>query len=92
MKKKVEQPVVEVTTQNPIDSAATPTKECDIRLPVAGTVIINAYHGKTFAVKVFKNGFKCKEAVNEIISFSAIKEFNRKGANYPRMGKGKWNE
>lgn len=92
MKKKVKQPAIKIAKQNSIDLAVLPAKERDRRLPAVGAVIIKTYHGQTFEVKVLKNGFKCKEAVNEIISFSAIKEFNRKGANCPRMGKGKWNE
>lgn len=47
--------------------------------PVAGTVIINTYHGETFPVKVFENGSECKKAVNEIISFWQLKNLIEKG-------------
>ncbi|MGN0015728.1 MAG: hypothetical protein ACI37O_00105 [Candidatus Avelusimicrobium sp.] len=79
MKRKVKQPAVKIAKQNSIDLAVLPAKERDRRLPVAGTVIIKTYHGQTLEIKVLKNGFKCKEAVNEIISFWQLKKLIEKG-------------
>lgn len=57
MKKKLKQPTVKLTKQNPVNSAVPPAKERDRRLPAVGAVITKTYHRQTFEVKVLKNGF-----------------------------------
>ena len=86
MKKKLKQPTVKLTKQNPIDSAVLPSKERDSRLPTVGTVITKTYHGQTIEVKVLENGFEYQGKVYKSISRVAMDIVNRPISGYVFFG------
>ena len=86
MKKKLKQPTVKLTKQNPIDSAVLPSKERDSRLPTVVTVITKTYHGQTIEVKVLENGFEYQGKVYKSISRVAMEIVKRPISGYVFFG------
>ena len=86
MKKKVKQPTVKLTKQNPIDLAVLPAKERDSRLPAVGAVITKTYHGHTLAVKVLATGCEYQGKVYKSISRVAMEIVKRPISGYVFFG------
>lgn len=86
MKKKLKQPTVKLTKQNPVNSAVPLAKERDSRLPAVGTVITKTYHGQTFAVKVLENGFEYQGKIYKSISRVAMEIVKRPISGYVFFG------
>lgn len=86
MKKKLKQPTVKLTKQNPVNSAVPAAKERDSRLPAVGTVITKTYHGQTIEVKVLENGFEYQGKVYKSISRVAMEIVKRPISGYVFFG------
>lgn len=86
MKKKAKQPAVKIAKQNAVDLSVLPTKERDIRLPAAGTVIMKTYHGQSLEVKVLENSFEYQGKVYKSISRVAMDIVKRPISGYVFFG------
>ena len=86
MTKKVKQPVVKVSKQNPINLFTAPAKERDSRLPAVDTIITKTYHGQTFEVKVLENGFEYQGKIYKSISRVAMEIVKRPISGYVFFG------